>query len=140
MALDRSCRLDLSVCTGRTATAGSAGDAPRGRPGRAVIYVVRSHQDLGDVPATLWLDDRVMGATFMGTHFRWEVAPGRHQIAGFGPDNGTITLDVQPDRTYYVQQVVRGGPRANSPYSTFIILNEGQGRAFVSTTAPLGQL
>jgi hypothetical protein len=113
---------------------------PEAAPGRSVIYLVRAHQDLGNVPATLWLDDQIMGATYMGTHFRWEVAPGRRQIAGYGPDNGTITLDVQPDRTYYVQQVVRGGARANSPYSTFQLLNEAQGRAFVATTAPLGQL
>ena len=109
-------------------------------PGRAVIYLVRTYPDLGDVPAPLWLDNQVMGATYMGTYFRWEVAPGRHQIAGYGADHGTITLDTQADRVYYVQQVVRGGPRANSPYSTFRIVNETQGRAYVSSSTLLGTL
>ena len=101
-------------------------------PDRAIIYVVRVLQDLGNVPATLWLDNQVMGATYMGTYFRWEVPAGQHLIAGYGPDNGMIRLDVQPGRIYYVQQVVRGGSRANSPYSTFRILNEPDGRALVS--------
>jgi len=101
-------------------------------PDRAVIYVVRVLQDLGNVPATLWLDNQVMGATYTGTYFRWEVAPGHRQISGYGPDVGTIALDVQPGRIYYVQQVVRGGPRANSPHSTFRILNDTEGRALVT--------
>jgi hypothetical protein len=101
-------------------------------PDRAVIYVVRVLQDLGNVPATLWLDNQVMGATYMGTYFRWEVPAGQHLIAGYGSDNGMIRLDVQPGRIYYVQQVVRGGARANSPYSTFRILNEADGRALVN--------
>lgn len=101
-------------------------------PDRAVIYVVRVLQDLGNVPATLWLDNQVMGATYMGTYFRWEVGAGRHQISGYGSDNGQITLDVQPGRIYYVQQVVRGGGRAPSPFSTFRILNEAEGRSLVS--------
>lgn len=109
-------------------------------PGKAVIYLVRTYPDLGDVAATLWLDNQVMGSTYMGTYFRWEVAPGRHQISGYGSDNGQIVLDVQPDRIYYVQQVVRGGGRANSPYSTFRMLSEAQGRAYVSNSMLIGQL
>ena len=109
------------------------GETLRNRlPDRAIIYVVRVLQDLGNVPATLWLDNQVMGATYMGTYFRWEVPAGQHLIAGYGSDNGMIRLDVQPGRIYYVQQVVRGGARANSPYSTFRILNERDGRALVS--------
>ena len=63
-------------------------------PDRAVIYVVRVLQDLGNVPATLWLDNQVMGATYMGTYFRWEVPAGQHLIAGYGSDNGMRYLVV----------------------------------------------
>jgi hypothetical protein len=100
-------------------------------PGKAVIYLVRAVQDLGDVPATVWLDNQVMGATYMGSYFRWEVPAGRHLIAGYASDPGRIVLDVQADRTYFVQQMVMGGGRAPSPHSFFHVVDERTGRAHV---------
>jgi hypothetical protein len=73
-------------------------------PGKAVIYVVRDLPDLTREAATVMLDDNMMGSTYPGTYFRWVVEPGRHQIRGFAGDAGAMTLDVAPDRLYFVQQ------------------------------------
>ena len=75
-------------------------------PGKAVIYVVRSDPDFSREVATLMLDDNMMGSTYPGTYFRWVVEPGRHQIRGYAGDNGSITLDVAPDRMYFIHQRV----------------------------------
>lgn len=109
-------------------------------PGKAVVYLVRTNPDLGDVPATVMLNYDMMGATYMGTYFRWELPPGRHRIAGYASDHGTITVDVQPDRMYFVQQVVRGGGRAATAHSTFHVMDERQGRAAVLNGMRVGHL
>ncbi|HEV7801452.1 MAG TPA: hypothetical protein VGP15_10275 [Burkholderiales bacterium] len=72
--------------------------------GKAVIYLVRDMPDISREAATVMLDDNMMGSTYPGTYFRWVVEPGRHQIRGFAGDSGAITLDVGPDRIYFVQQ------------------------------------
>jgi len=73
-------------------------------PGKAVIYLVRDLPDISREAATVMLDENMMGTTYPGTYFRWVVEPGRHQIRGFAGDAGAMTLDVLPDRMYFVQQ------------------------------------
>jgi hypothetical protein len=75
-------------------------------PGKAVIYLFRPEYDITREVATVMLDDQMMGSTYPGTYFRWVVEPGRHQIRGYAGDNGSIVLDVAPDRTYFLQQSV----------------------------------
>jgi hypothetical protein len=101
-------------------------------PGKAVIYVVRTRPDLSYLPSTITLDDQMLGTTHAGTYFRVEVQPGRHQLAGYGQDTGAITLDVQADRIYFVQQTVAGSWRTPSPHSFFRIISENEGRATVA--------
>lgn len=74
--------------------------------GKAVIYLFREYPDLSREVATVMLDDAMMGSTYPGTYFRWVVEPGRHQIRGYAADAGAITIDVVPDRIYYIQQSV----------------------------------
>jgi hypothetical protein len=75
-------------------------------PGKAVIYVVRPYPDLSREVATLMLDDQMMGSTYPGNYFRWVVEPGRHQIRGYAGDNGSIALQVEANRMYFIQQSV----------------------------------
>jgi hypothetical protein len=75
-------------------------------PGKAVIYVFREYPDISREAGTLMLDDRMMGSTYPGTYFRWVVEPGRHEIRGYAGDAGQITLDVNADRIYFIQQSV----------------------------------
>lgn len=100
-------------------------------PGKAVLYLVRSNPDLGNLPATVTLNDVMMGTSYMGTYFRWELPAGRHRIAGYAADIGGITVDLQPDRIYFVQQFVQGGGRVPSPRSSFSVIDERRGRAVV---------
>jgi hypothetical protein len=72
-------------------------------PGKAVIYLVREYPDISRDAGTVMLDDNMMGSTYPGTYMRWVVEPGRHEIRGFAGDAGTITIEVAPDRMYFVQ-------------------------------------
>ncbi len=109
-------------------------------PGEAVLYLVRTNPDLGNLPATVTLNHQMMGASYIGTYFRWELPPGRHRIAGYASDNGDITVDVQTDRMYFVQQVVRGGGRLRTPHLNFRVIDEHLGRAAVLDGMLVGQL
>ena len=99
-------------------------------PGQSVIYLVRPFPDASHEGATLWLDERVMGSTFPGTYFRWVVPPGRHRIAGYAGDSGSIVLDTGPGRVYFVYHSF-GRPLGFSGVSYFQIIDEGNGRAMV---------
>ena len=109
-------------------------------PGKAVLYLVRTNPDWGDLAATVFLDDRMMGATYEGTYFRWELPPGRHRITGYASDTGAITVDLQPGRTYFVQHAVLGGGRVTTPNSRFWMINENAGRAAVRDGSLVGRL
>ncbi len=98
----------------------------RNLPDKSVIYVVRSHPDLRDLPAPLVLDDSGGVTTYPGTFFRWEVDPGKHRIAGLAGDSGQITLNTAPGRVYYVRQMVTGWRSASSSLQ---LVNEQHGRA-----------
>ncbi|MGZ8202245.1 MAG: hypothetical protein ACXWUH_09760 [Burkholderiales bacterium] len=105
-------------------------------PGKAVIYVVRDEPDFTDDGATLMLDDQMMGTTYPGTFFRWVVAPGRHQIRGFAGDAGSYSLDVGPDRVYFIQQwVTRFFPFSQSHFQ---LVPEPHGRAAVLRSVLVG--
>ena len=93
-------------CAAAAQPAGHRGEALRQVPGKAVIYLFRADPDFSREVATVMLDDHMMGSTYPGTYFRWVVEPGRHQIRGYAGDNGSIVLDVAPDRMYFVQQSV----------------------------------
>ena len=102
--------------------------------GKSVIYLVRDNPDFKDAATTLWLGDNNMITTYPGTYYRWEVAPGTHRIAGFAGDSGSITVRVEPDRIYYVQQRVTPftlGYSTVAPTSNFQVVPEANGRAVV---------
>ena len=101
----------------------------QGAPGKAVIYVVRTVPDASYLTAPITLDGQPLGATFAGTHMRLEVAPGQHRLAGYGPDMGSITVNVAGDRVYFVQHSVAGSWRSPQPMSFFTLLDDSRGRA-----------
>jgi hypothetical protein len=106
-------------------------------PGKAVIYLVRDYPDISREAATVMLDDMMMGTTYPGTYFRWVVEPGRHQIRGFAGDAGTMTLDVAPDRMYFVQQSFTRG-FTGFGQSFFRPVPEGYGRGAVLRSELVG--
>jgi len=98
-------------------------------PGQSVIYLFRQPA-INREAATLWLDDRVMGSTYSGTYFRWVVPPGRHRIAGYAGDSGSITIDTAPGRIYFVEQVYSNGFMLTRQ-SYFRLVDENFGRTAV---------
>lgn len=102
----------------------------QGTPGKAVIYLVRGDPDLSIVAAQIALDGELLGTSYAGTYFRVEVPAGRHRFSGYGVDGGNITLDVQADRVYFVQQYVAGIRRSpTSLTSSYKVIDETKARA-----------
>ena len=107
-------------------------------PGKAVIYVIRSNPDLGPLPSQIMLNDQLLGSTHPGTYYRLEVPAGRHRLTGYTQDTGAITVDVQADRVYFVQQRVSGTFRSPTPHSFFSVINEAQARAAMARASRAG--
>jgi len=96
-------------------------------PDRAVIYLVRDTADVSDAETPVQLGDKRV-YTNPGTYYRWVVPAGKHTMTGFGADSGTITVQVERGRVYFVQQWVAG---TRMPGSTFLPVSEAAGRAAV---------
>lgn len=128
----------IAGCMHTQAPLGADAQAFNGSPDKAIVFLVRISPDLGELPATLWINDTLLGTTHPGTFYRMELVPGRHTIRGYGVDPGSITLDARPGRVYYVQQKVLGTFRAPSPRSIFEVLSEPQGRAAIARAARAG--
>jgi hypothetical protein len=97
-------------------------------PDKAVIYLVRDSPDFSDVQAQIRVGDKLLFKTYPGTYYRWEVPAGKHTITGYGEDIGTITVQVERGRIYFVQQRVTG---LRVPSSHFELVREPEGRAAV---------
>jgi hypothetical protein len=97
-------------------------------PGKAVIYLVRDSLDFSNDGAPIYIGENLLPATYPGTYFRLVVPAGRHTIVGYGQDSGTITVEVQQGRIYFVQQRVTYLRVINS---NFALVSEPQGRAAV---------
>jgi len=115
-------------------------EAKQFRPvaGKAVIYVYREYQDFGRQATPVHFDDLFSGTTYPGTFFRWVVEPGEHRIDGFGPDTGSIRLNVEAGKIYYVRHSTWAMFSFTS--SVFQLVNERAGRdgvARASLMAPL---
>lgn len=96
-------------------------------PGKAVIYLVRDTADFSDAQTQIQVGDKQI-YTNPGTYYRWVVPAGKHSIRGFGADSGAITVQVEPGRTYFIQQSVMG---TRVPSSSFQTVSEAAGRAVV---------
>ena len=120
------------------ATDSSAGPSIQGTPGKAVVYIIRTRPDVSYLTAPLVLGDRMIGASYAGTHFRLELDPGRHRLSGYASDNGAINLDVQADRIYFVQHTVSGSWRAVNPHSFFRLIDESTARSAIAGTSRAG--
>ena len=97
-------------------------------PDKAAIYLVRDAMDLSDVQSQIRVGDKLLLKTYPGTYYRWEVPAGKHTITGYGDDIGTITVQVERGKIYFVQQRVVG---MQVPSSRFELVGEPEGRAAV---------
>lgn len=98
-------------------------------PGKAVIYLVRIFPDFNDAQTLLRIGDKLILKVNPGNYYRWVVDPGKHTITGYAADIGTITVQAEAGRIYYVRQQTT--PFTRSPISQFFLVNEKEGRAEV---------
>jgi hypothetical protein len=98
-------------------------------PGKAVIYLVRINPDFNDRQAQVRIGDKILLKVYPGTYYRWVVDPGKHTITGYAGDIGTITVQAEAGRIYYVRQQMT--PLSRMPNSQFFLVNEKEGRAEV---------
>ena len=78
-------------------------------PNASAIYVYRSEFNRRTDHNVLYMDGRLIGATFPGTFFRIDAVPGRHVLHGTGHDVGSIALDTTAGELYFVSLNVVGG-------------------------------
>ena len=99
-------------------------------PDKSVIYVVRTPMDSQEASG-LALDDRAQITTYRETYYRWEVAPGKHRVAGIAAANESVTLTTAPGQIYFLEHTVLGD-RRSGPQSTWLRqIGEQDGRALV---------
>jgi hypothetical protein len=98
-------------------------------PGKAVIYLVRVNPDFNDRQAQIRVGDTLLLKIYPGTYYRWVVEPGTHRITGYAGDIGTITVQAEAGRIYFVKQQMT--PFARMANSQFFLVNEAEGRAEV---------
>lgn len=98
-------------------------------PGKAVIYLVRIFPDFNDAQTQVRVGDKLLLKVNPGNYYRWVVEPGTHTITGFASDIGTITVQAEAGRIYYVRQ--QTSPFMRMPISRFFLVDEQTGRAEV---------
>jgi hypothetical protein len=104
-------------------------------PDKAVIYIVRQPMDSWEA-STVALDDNQQITTYRGTYYRWEVAPGPHQIAGYAGAGGSVKLSTAPGKVYFVRHTVLSGRFAGSVTTQLREINEHDGRKLIAQSQP----
>lgn len=99
-------------------------------PDASVIYVVRAGADSDEVSG-LSFDDQPPITTFRRTYYRWEVAPGRHRIAGYASASESVTLTTEPGKIYFLKHTVWGTRRSGAQTTWLQQIGEREGRALV---------
>lgn len=130
--------VSLAACAPLAPTSTATPVSIEGTPGMAVIYIVRTNPDLSYLTAPVVIAGRMVGATYAGSYIRVEVPAGRHLISGYASDNGSMTVDAQADRIYFVQHTVSGSWRATNPMSFFRMIDEARGRAAMAGALKVG--
>jgi len=87
------------------------------RPGAATLYVYRN-DSTGNAwreDSVLYVGDRLLGATLPGTYFRIDLLAGRHELLGYGHDQGSLRIQTRDGEAQFVALNVVGGTSYFSP-------------------------
>jgi len=105
-------------------------------PEKAIVYIVRTPMD-SDEPGSLILDDNATLTTYRRTFYRWEIAPGRHRVAGFAGQSGQVELDAEAGRIYFVEHTVHGSLRSGVKSTALRRIDEKRGQQLVRSSGLL---
>jgi hypothetical protein len=87
------------------------------RPGAATLYVFRNDSpgNPNAEDSVLYVNDRLIGATLPRTFFRIDLLPGRHELHGYGYDQGSLRIEARDGEAQFVALNVVGGTSHFSP-------------------------
>lgn len=97
-------------------------------PGKSVIYLARHVMEPRYV-ATVVLDDQMIGSTYRGTYMRIELPAGTHIFHGMAGDSGSITLQTEPGKLYFVEHRAYG--YRDFTHSSYLQVGPERGRSLV---------
>ena len=97
----------------------------------AVIYIYRPGVALSGPETTLWVDNRLVGASLPGTFFRVIALPGRNVIDTSPPDSGRIAITTRGNDVTYVEMITEGG-FTDSPKTRFRVVPDEQAKATIA--------
>jgi hypothetical protein len=123
----------LAIVTGCASverdTASITQDRPK--PGRALIYFYRPRRVMGmAVGFGVWEGDRKIGGLPNGSYFVYDASLGTHTFSASTEVTKTVTINVQPGRTYYIEGTLGMGAFVGRPELT--IVSEQQGPSDVA--------
>jgi len=81
----------------------------RVQPGKSNIYVYRNESIGTAVKMEVDLDAKQMGSTAYKTYLLLTVEPGKHTITSHAENDDSVTVDVLPDKNYFLWQEVKMG-------------------------------
>jgi hypothetical protein len=97
----------------------------------AVIYIYRPGVALSGPETTLWVDNRLVGASLPGTFFRVIALPGRNVIDTSPPDSGRIEITTQGNDVTYVEMITEGR-WIDAPSTRFRVMPDEQAKAEIA--------
>ena len=104
-------------------------------PDKAVIYIVRQPMDSWE-PGIVSLDGNQQVATHRNSYYRWEVAPGSHEVAGYAGAGGSVKLSTVAGKIYFVRYTVLVGRMGGSTTTQLREISEKDGRKLVLQSQP----
>jgi hypothetical protein len=97
----------------------------------AVIYIYRPGIALSGPETTLWVDNRLVGASLPGTFFRVIALPGRNVIDTSPPDTGRIEVNTLGNDVTFVEMITEGG-RNDAPNTRFRLMQPDEAKAAIA--------
>jgi hypothetical protein len=97
----------------------------------AVIYIYRPGVALSGPETTLWVDNRLVGASLPGTFFRVIALPGRNVIDTSPPDSGRIEIDTRGNDVTYVEMTTEGS-WFDAPSTRFRVVEDERAKAAIA--------
>lgn len=97
-------------------------------PGKAVIYLARPAFEPSWI-APVAMNDQMLGSTYKATYMRIETAAGPVKLRGMAGDSGSVSLNVEAGRVYYVQHTAYGS--RSFERSAFDVVDSAYGQALV---------
>lgn len=106
--------LELKACGSREINYSAHTDkkqhpVPEPAQGKALIFVIRPTMWGNKVQTKLAVDGQWMGVNRGDNYFFFALDPGEHNFCSDSENRSLLTLNVEPGKTYYLQQKIKAG-------------------------------